>query len=601
MELSIYVMTNYHNFYPGADYGLDPKKDDSHIDLDYKFPASHFALPTDPRTANQLKAVSDKLRTGAKTIEVSGITPQVLESIPEQHLKEINRLNKLAGAELTFHGPLLEPTGLTNEGWSEASRNQVEKQMWSSIERGQKMDPEGNLIITFHSSNGLPDPETITKDETGKIETKSLVVINERTGNITNIKKAKGDFLSGKPNADVYQHLKNINAEQWRGNLSNISITNHRIFEALNSIKKLGEGAAEFLKKEAAGEQIINPELESEGINSKEFSSNLDYAKIIMRDSYSQFKEAFNQAYETASDKEKRKLADFKEKHSAEIENYNVNKIDNVIKLNETVSEGVKLLDGIVTPESFKPLKEFAIDKASDTFSNLALQSFKKFKENAPIISIENPPAGSGLSSGDDLKELVKESRKKFVKSAVKSGMSESQAEKQAEKLIGVTWDVGHINMIRKYGFDKNDLIKQTEKIAPFIKHIHLSDNFGLDHTELPMGMGNVPTKELLNILQKRNKKLKKVVETGTWFEPFQTTPFRETLQAFGSSLGGETMAGTYWNSAPSPGSGGYFSGYGTMLPEQHFDTYGAGFSNLPTELGGQIAGKSRFSGAPIE
>jgi hypothetical protein len=104
-----------------------------------------------------------------------------------------------------------------------------------------------------------------------------------------------------------------------------------------------------------------------------------------------------------------------------------------------------------------------------------------------------------------------------------------------------------------------------------------------------------------LNILQKRNKKLKKVVETGTWFEPFQTTPFRETLQAFGSSLGGETMAGTYWNSAPSPGSGGYFSGYGTMLPEQHFDTYGAGFSNLPTELGGQIAGKSRFSGAPIE
>ena len=328
-------MTNYHNFYPGADYGLDPKKDDSHIDLDYKFPASQFALPTDPRTANQLKAVSDKLRTGAKTIEVSGITPQVLESIPEQHLKEINRLNKLAGAELTFHGPLLEPTGLTNEGWSEASRNQVEKQMWSAIERGQKMDPEGNLIITFHSSNGLPDPETKMKDEKGKIETTSLVVINERTGNITNIKKAKRDFLSGKPNEDVYQHLKNINEEQWRGNLSNISITNHRSFEALNSTKKLGKGAPEFLKKAAAGEQIINPELESDKL--KEVSSDMDYAKIIMGDSYSQFKEAFNQAYETASDEEKRKLKDFKEKHSAEIKNYKENKIDDVIKLNETI------------------------------------------------------------------------------------------------------------------------------------------------------------------------------------------------------------------------------------------------------------------------
>jgi len=28
---------------------------------------------------------------------------------------------------------------------------------------------------------------------------------------------------------------------------------------------------------------------------------------------------------------------------------------------------------------------------------------------------------------------------------------------------------------------------------------------------------------------------------------------------------------------------------------------YGAGFSNLPVELGGQMAGRSRMSGAPIE
>jgi len=45
----------------------------------------------------------------------------------------------------------------------------------------------------------------------------------------------------------------------------------------------------------------------------------------------------------------------------------------------------------------------------------------------------------------------------------------------------------------------------------------------------------------------------------------------------------------------------GYFAGYGTMLPEQNFSMYGAGFSSLPMELGGQIASKdSRLSGTPM-
>lgn len=46
---------------------------------------------------------------------------------------------------------------------------------------------------------------------------------------------------------------------------------------------------------------------------------------------------------------------------------------------------------------------------------------------------------------------------------------------------------------------------------------------------------------------------------------------------------------------------GGYFAGYGTMLPENNFQTYGAGFMSLPMELGGQMPqGKDRFSGTPM-
>ena len=54
---------------------------------------------------------------------------------------------------------------------------------------------------------------------------------------------------------------------------------------------------------------------------------------------------------------------------------------------------------------------------------------------------------------------------------------------------------------------------------------------------------------------------------------------------------------GPYWNQA-SFNYGNYFAGYGTMLHDQHFQTYGGGFSGLPTELGGQVQAKgSRATG----
>src|SRR3989338_8647363 len=61
-----------------------------------------LGFPSDPTTANQIKAVSDKLNTGAKTIEVSGVNIAfgegamgLLDSIPKQQFAEIRRLKKL--------------------------------------------------------------------------------------------------------------------------------------------------------------------------------------------------------------------------------------------------------------------------------------------------------------------------------------------------------------------------------------------------------------------------------------------------------------------------------------------------------------------------
>src|SRR3989338_262226 len=100
-------------FYEGADYGFDPEY--GGFSQAYSSSLSkNISLATDPRVANQLKAASDKLNTGATAIELSFVSPDVFETIPKQHFEELNRLRKVVGknVELTLHAPLVEPSGL---------------------------------------------------------------------------------------------------------------------------------------------------------------------------------------------------------------------------------------------------------------------------------------------------------------------------------------------------------------------------------------------------------------------------------------------------------------------------------------------------------
>lgn len=262
----------------------------------------------------------------------------------------------------------------------------------------------------------------------------------------------------------------------------------------------------------------------------------------------------------------------------------------------------------MVQPEINVPLEQFAVEKTSQTFGNAAFETYKKFKnkgEPSPILNIENPPAGFALSTGEDIKNLVEASRKKFVERAVKEGIDEGKAKKEAEKLIGATLDLGHMNMLRKYGYSEKEIIKEAEKVAPLLKHIHLCDNFGFEHTELPIGMGNVPTKEIMQKIEaklgkKKTDELRKIMEAAAWWQHFKTSPFHPTLEGIGSSV--YRTGGPYWNQAPGFYQD-YFSGFGQMLPSINYETFGAGFSQLPAELGGQrpSAQGGRMSGKPME
>lgn len=625
MEEGDYSEKGSHAFYAGADYGLSPDYSSEYaLKLGAEgqsYSAGAFGFPSNPQTSNQLQAVSQKISVGTKVIEVSGVAlgqqaMENIDNIPKQQFQEINRLKKLTGVDLTFHGPLVEPTGI-KRGWTDADRKQAEVQMFSAVDRAHDLDPKGNIVVTFHSSNGLPDPQTkIFNPETKKEETTEFWVVNEREGDFANLAPKYDYFKDEKQTPETL--LKKQNKDAWFNRLQGVSyhvVQGSDLMErALNPLRYKGEG--EGINKEGmfkiykeyietgSEEKLKGLDPKAQGF-AKDILKEITHADLYLRDAYQQMQNLFNQAYDTAEKDGRKediqKLRKFREEITPHLKD-----IEDPTKINEFTEEltrGLNVLRSINPPETLKPLRKFAIDKASETFSNVALKSYEKFKDNSPIISIENPPVGMGLTRAEDLRELVNISRNKFIQKAVEKGLSKSEAEEQAEKLIGVTWDVGHINLLRKYGYGDKELGKQAEKIAPYVKHIHLSDNFGTEHTELPMGMGNVPLKKHLEELKKAHgdklAKIKQVVETGAWFKNFNNlTPFRETLRAFGSPVYAMKMA-PYWNQAANA-TGGYFAGYGPMLPEQHFNLYGANYTTLPPELGGQMGGRSRASGNPI-
>lgn len=601
---------SYEYFYSGSQYSLAP--DSGNFFTGYRMKMGEFGLAMDPRTANQLQEVSNKLNTGLKSVEVGNVQADIFESIPQQHMKEINRLSKLTGISTTMHAPLIEASGYQREGWSEIGRQQAERQMKLAMERAHDLSPDGGMPVTFHSTAMLPEMEAKVMEKVEgekKLVSKEFYIVDPRTGAMLNPLKPTERFFPGdigeggkqKP-FNPEEELKRINKDQWSQTLGNISFSAIRgegEIERLEGLPEVFEKYADVRKHPEKMQEVpedIRPALE------RGFKQ-LDHASIFLKDAYRGLKEMYNMAYKEASEEDKKKLNAYAESVKDKVAGGIEANPEKMQEFAAVIQDGVKVLNSM-TPSIYKPMKEFVMDKSSTTFGNVAFESWKTYKSNAPIVSIENPPAGGGLSTAEDLKRLVEDSRAKFVEQAKKEGYSESEAKDAANKMIGVTWDVGHINMLRKMGYEKEDLIKQAEIIKPFLNKIHLSDNFGMEHTELPMGMGNVPIKEIMEKLGKEGYDAKKVIEAGNWWQHFsqqgKVPPVMATLEAFGSPVY-PMLAQPYWNQAANT-YGNYFAFPSAYMPEQHFSLYGGGFSSLPQELGGQIPGKqSRMTGTPMD
>ncbi|MBU2503716.1 MAG: hypothetical protein KJ879_01540 [Nanoarchaeota archaeon] len=578
----------------------------------------NLGVTTDPRTANILKDVSAKLSSGIKNIEITGIQPEIFDSIPTQQLKEVHRLSKLTGVDVTLHGPIIEASGVTQQGFSESERELAEMKITQALLRSHDLNPNGNIPVTFHSTAGLPGSQLLPPSKRGKEEGdyKKLIAINRETGKMAPL-EAETKYYPGGKDGEVHKiaHvpedvLESHNRTEWANTLSQIEFNRRRVDEILKDVDPVTRMV--YVNKLVARE---NPKLvskesmeELEHLNHEQSSQfpALHAASTYAQEARKSANAAFSRAWENAeTEEDKKMLQGVSEQYAKTLgaqENgkISLNSFDPAVQ-SQALYQLIDALEKI-PPKVWVPIEEFAVEKSSQTYGNAAFKAYKKFKDKSPVVVIENPPAGGGLSTGEDIKNIVEASRKQFVKKAVAGGMSESDAKNKAEKFIGATWDVGHINMLRAQGYTEGDIVKESEKVAGVVKHVHLSDNFGMEHTELPMGMGNVPLKEIMEKLGEKGFEAKKIIEAGNWWQHWQTNPFSESLEGLGSPIYGMKMA-PYWDQSPGLYQG-YMSGLdGAWLPQINYETFGGGFSKLPQELGGSAQGAQggRMSGRGME
>ena len=580
------------NVYQGGYSSLNPKYGD--IFTGYRINPGSLGTTTDPRTANIIQETTSKLNMGVKQIELALVSPEIFDSIPKQQLKEVNRLSKLTGIDISVHGPVMGSAGISQNGFSEMNREAEQRRIADVLVRSTEVKPEGNVNVTFHSSEGIPGTEWKV---IGK-EAKKIIAIDKESGKMIPLEEEKkfypGTDLSKPKIYSPEENLRMANETEWDNKINQLFFNKERADEILNQNSLQIQHLFDYIQeKEKKGEAPVLSEVQRDIYN--KFSDARNYLSEVNKNANG----IFNKAYEFGNDEQRKLLVNISNEYAEALKN---NKEGISGQSRATHELLLKLQDPTLAPEMFVPIEKFAVDKSSQTFGNAAFEAYKQKGNNAPILTIENPPAGFALSTGEDLKNLIEASRKKFAERAVsEKGISEKEANKLAEKFIGATWDVGHINMIRKQGFEGKDVVAESEKIAKLVKHVHLSDNFGFEHTELPMGMGNVPIKEIMERLGKEGFDAKKIIEVGQWWQHFKTPPLRETLEAFGSPIYGMEM-GPYWNQSPGF-QANYFGGYGMMLPQTNYETFGAGFSRLPSELGGSRPGAegSRMSGRGME
>ena len=500
---------------------------------------------------NQVQETNKAINWGVKNVELEllGVGSQRIPmemgpgSLGKPEREEIIRLAKLNEVGLTVHGPIVPLDGWNGRGFEEPERIEAEYKLKETVDFADQIGRKTNVSgipIVVHASgrtpgNPLPQEEQIVFDR----------LSNEPT-------IIKRGFVSL-----TREDAKRLGLEKYWDPKTN----------QLNA-----EGVRKYW----------NIKLEN---NLKAQMANLEHEKRVLEtDTQSMMARyaAEGKPEEIIREQEER----YKEWQKALEEKERETQLQ-LRRIQEMKRKGEDII---------VPIDKESLEIAADTIKDVALHSFTK--PSKPMIVIENPPAGSALSKPNETVELIKKAREKFAQALMKKGLDGASARTWAEKMIGMTFDVGHMNIFRKYGYTEKDFEKWMKQVAPYVKHVHITDNWGDADSHLPVGWGNTPNKRALEILREYGFHGKLVAETPNppaWGG--ESYGIAQSLYNMGAPI---IPGGPGWEEA----AGSYFmTGYQFQSPQgpypgSHVDMYGLGFSGLPFPIGGKK--QTKFSQTPM-
>jgi len=609
-------------------------------------PISIGNLGTDLTTyqANQLKGINEQINVGAKAPMICTLERKIWETIPEQHFEEIRRLGKITGVKPTFHSPILDTVGFEKGvGISEEKRRAEERILEDVIIKAHRAVPDYAVPISVHSEAlgaAVKRVKEWTDPKTGKKYEDFILqdwAIDQKSGQILplNVEVRK---VPAKEAGKVWEYeLWDVNKKIQSANFSLWQSEVERLGAAMARIKEIEKLETELPPEQQAGlegyKETLLSHIESaipelfDSIErfkppvAKKWEELNEFEKSIFKNK----KELFEQAKKEFEKKKKKALEEWQKFHrihkdiQEKMKRASMEEKQRLAALETRAFErtlwewnkffGETVHNPAFRPERIVPFRQIEIEQAAKTFGEAAVKSFEVAKgdlSKAPIIAIENPPADQfGLARAEELNQLIKKAREIAAKKIQeKFRISKEKAQKAAEHIIGLTWDIGHINLLRQFGYKEEDLIKETKKVAPHVKFLHLTDNFGTADSHLVPGQGNIPIEAMLKELQKAGFKGPAALEVGGFISAYKTSPWPYVLEHIDSPIYEMEAAPTWGHAVHSYffGSSGYPVGYGTILPQYHIEEWGAGFSELPLALGAPKPGgeRSKFSGAPM-
>jgi len=659
----------FESFYGGGNSTFEPDGYNSFINAPvepssgYRLNPTQIGFSANPMTGDQLGELQRGIRSGAKVIEVNllrGVQVQgggnADQVTPIQHFEEMRALSKLTGIKPSVHGPLVEASGFGERGWSKDTQEKNERIMFEAMKKAKIIDPDRSIPVTFHASNLYGGGGTTYKPGEKKGGVHEFVedivpIYNKEEKRLSHIQESsmyhiggQGDKFETKKTID--EAIENQNAISWDNDIKSLVAEKIQADKILEEALSNRQALSNMLSEKGTNKESVLGVTESIG-------RKITAAQTILQNNRQSFGTLFHQAYKYGSpeqQKELKKMSDdwHKEEEAFKArmrkreeegkplsnEEYLLNSSgiqDKYLKKMEFLTSRIPQRDekgDLVTDEKGKPVfipgfdaprryvrgEGCAMEKAAESCGKVGAWSYAQLgKESAPVVAIENVWNGTMFSRGEDMKKLIEKSREEMVKHLVQEeGMKRKEAEKAAKEKIGMNLDVGHLNMFKEKGFTDTDIATQVKEVAPYIKHMHLTDNFGYSDEHLYPGQGNVPFKEIFTELKKLrpeiDKEVKMISETGgveaRHFGGRSAHAF--TLAAFGVPIFG----GDYWNGPTFTSGintfGNYSMGYGETSPSIHHNFYGAGFTGLPLGVGAEIpgmggrGGQSRFSGAPM-